>query len=64
MKRKAEIIAVMITIPEDERGGRWQLYLIDHDTGDVLGSVCLNQAITRYLKTMIAMIEDELPEEG
>ena len=64
---------IRVTVSQDQHG-RWVLFMTDQDKipdssepvalypEDIEGSVCLNKSISMYLRHILAMIEDELPE--
>ena len=60
--KKPEII--LVTVTKRTATERWTLFLSDHEDGRVLASVQLNQEISRYIRSTLSMIEDELPEQN
>jgi hypothetical protein len=61
-RKRTRVIAV--TIDQVNEGDPWTLTLHDVTDGKAvhLGSVRLNKRISQYLRSTLAMIEDELPE--
>jgi hypothetical protein len=59
---------ICVTITQTNEDDRWKLIMADvtdgRDNAQILASVCLNQGISRYLRSTLAMVEDDLPEQN